>query len=765
MDRKLAEEYASMIRTANRNSALSPSANPGGTNSLYPSLSWADSPDLDGLTKCKSHTGDLSFKISSSARIQTDETIYTYHKIHLTTPVPDNLKPKTPSDVLAKITGKCIECTNLSALVCPHEKHEETRESSRLRLLKSQSGNKVVPVKSILVKKGNQDANIDAHFSNSVSFDTVNLKFSDDLNNYPLSSFSDSDSDDGLYRQETREGRSRKSDVSSRLAPSRSPSRSKSPGNRVLPSLDMITETGKNLQNLFDLKYPTSPIITHDACTLTRKHKLFDDLYAGRLKYAEPKLHNRVILCYVSGRRHTWVGIDWACNEFLEDGDSFIIIASVKNPGRSLSRLQGRNNEVAIEVNVTENKVRNSPEYAQAVTENILKYALSILNPNRIVKVTVELAVGSTNDVFQDMYELYQPSLTIVGVKPGKAAPTKAWATRRLTDRIVVKSPIPTIIVSPVNMALFEEKLFKVLDKRMELLNRGHANTTHEVEELLNDLDRVGIYTEKDQLEYIKKNGIDNKEVMEELASITKALASSKIADTDGSNDSTEVKSISSYNSSVFGDDETDDDETDDVVSDISVDSENPPALVISKEQTPFFKLRRFELLSQVKIYKETLKLESEPLNEDSFKRYLTVVSDSVREYGVQLAEQAKKGEEEYALVCSLTGAPEEIKKTKSMVSAITKEEEDNFNEKLKRFRQQKKLEQQQKLNSKGFNTKIPKINIVDYTDMLPTATSPVQNTASDVISSKSDIITGVPKPDAKVEKKKKRGFFGLFKR
>ncbi|TID17631.1 hypothetical protein CANINC_003997 [Pichia inconspicua] len=704
MNSKLAEDYFSMVKPSNGGTPFSGNLAPPG---LYTSLSWAESPDLDGLTRTKSHTGAPLFKIPTSTKIQTDDTIYTYHKIHLTTPVPDNLKPETPSDVLKKLTGKCIECTNLSNPTCSHLNDNEKKDSSRVRLLKTPSGHRIVPVKSILAKKGNESANVDAHFSNSVSFDTVNLKFSDDINNYPLSAFSDSDSDDGSsYNFELREGRSRsrRSDPAARLASPRSPSRSMSPSNRLLPAL----ERAGDIHNLFEIKYPTSPIITHDACTLTRKHKLFDDLYAGRLK-------------------HTWVGIDWACNELLEDGDSLIIIASIKNPGRSLSRLQGRNTDLSIEVNITENKIRNSPEYAQAATENILKYALSILNPNRIVKITVELAVGPTNDVLQDMFELYQPSLTIIGVKPGKAAPTKAWATKRLTDRIVVKSPIPTIIVSPVNMGLYEEKLFKVLDKRMNLLRKEHSSTVQEVDELLNELDNVGIYTADDQLRDIKKLSNDDEAILNEVESIKKIFSESS-----GPNlsEPLDTKSVSSESSSIFGDNDTDNEGNEDAQSDLSVSSENPPALFVPNNQTSSFKIKKFELSSQIKIYKETLKLESEPLNEDSFKRYLTVVSDAVGEYGVQLAEHAKEGEKESALVRTLTGAPEEIRKTKSMVSVITDDEERDFNEKLKKYRQQKKLEQQQK-SYKGSISKIPKINIADSSDAINLSTSPTLSSSS----------------------------------
>lgn len=847
MSRQMADDYFSLTMRPHRDGALSPYTasilTPTANSGLHPTLSWGETPDFEGLRKTKSHTGETIFKSMGVASVQADTKVYPYHKIHLKHPVPENLKPLTPDDVLARVTGKCINCSAANSAKCSHISQDSIPYDQYSNSLASPVRKREIPLKSILARRGDERARIDSHFSNSVSFDTVNLRFSDDANNYPMYTFSDSDNDadddgeddndddynlttknntrknsspngnsnnnnggdnasDGTDYEVTRgRPKANSGNILPRRTSSRSPSRSLSPSSRIpiTSNIDMVSQKESTMKSLFSLKYPTSPIITHDACTLTRKHKLFDDMYAGRLKYVTPKLHNRDIMCYISGRKHTWVGIDWACNQFLEDGDSLVIVSSIKNPGRSLSRFQRRNSDLAIP-NITENKIRNSPEYTQAVTENIMKYVLSILNPDKIVKITVELAIGSTNDVFQDIFDLYQPSLVIIGAKPGRAAPTKSWATKRLSDRIVVKSPVPTIIVSPINMGLYETKLFKVLDKRMNFLARDYPNKFQENDQLLQELDNVGFYNLNDQREYIRKTAVNDTFILQELDSAIKELeesrkAKSGIADyaskdnNDLDGDLATVKKSLSYedasiasssngsNSAIVDDDDEQDDDSEDDdeddeddednngADDVSVDSTNPPAFLVNTRNTPSFKLKRLELEAQVAIYKEVSKLESDPLTEDSFKHLLTVVSDAAHKYGVQLAESAKLGGEESELVRTLTGAPEQVGRRKSMVSESI--EKDNFDEKLKKFRQQKKLEQREKLNKTSKTSpKVPKINI-DTPSTSFSALKAMKSPGSIKSNGSSSSLQNNNELSVKKEskKKKKGGFFGLFKK
>lgn len=820
MSRNMAvEDYFSLKRT-NKDGNLSPmtpysaggSSNSG--NPLHMTLSWGNTPpEYAGLSKVKSHTGAVSFKNTSFVnKSQSDTKVYPYHKVHLTVNVPKKLKPRTPDDVIEEIAGQCIKCP-------PDVKTNENSHTTTHTAMRSPSRDrKNIKLKPILSKRGNKLSEIDSHFSNSVSFDTVNLKFFDQNDIPDRHPFSSDESDTGDETRDTRErelspvrksnfmsnddlinrGRNKMSlPTSSKRTSSKSPNRSLSPRARSpLPSLsasqyDMVPDGDENMKNFFSAKYPTSPIITHDASTLTRTHKLFDDMYAGRLKSLVPKLHNRVIMCYISGRKHTWVGIDWAANQLLEDGDTLVIVSAIKNPGRSLERFKRRaSNAYVISNNLTENIVRNSPEYAQAVTENIMKYALAVINPDRVVKITVELAIGSTRDVFQDMFELYQPSLVIVGSKPGVTAPTKSWSTKRLSDKIVKTSPVPTIIVSPSNMGLFETKLFKALDRRMKYITKDTPNSYHENDQVLAQLDNVGIYSLEDQKDYIKTSEYADASAVKEIESVSKSRKSSFVNnkklilptknDLDSGSDADDDKSDSDSDSENVIDSDTDSElgtrRTNSEYDDESVDSTNPPAFIVKNKETPKFKLNRLNLEAEIRIFKETAKFESEPLNKDSFKHLLTIASDSYIRTGIALAESAKQGEEQNKLVRTITGAAEQLQRRKSMVSD-TVVKQDDFDEKLKRFQREKQIKEREKLNriKSAGSFKTPKINIEapPMPNLAPPSSSlksgrkspsPTLNSMNSTssIGSTLDSPINSDSGDKKTKKKsKKKSFFG----
>ncbi|GAV27552.1 hypothetical protein PMKS-001020 [Pichia membranifaciens] len=539
-----------------------------------------------------------------------------------------------------------MACSGVSTSVCTHSPVEEddSANAAAVAAVGESAGAPAIPIasaskprrgikpKSILSKKEAGSTSVESHFANSVSFDTVNLKFSDDLNNYPFSAFSDSDDDH---------------------------------------------YDGRNL----------SPVKQSGVSA--------DDLDRGRSKMEVPS-------------RRT----------------------SSRSPSRSLS-----------------------------------PRARSPMSPQ------LDMISQKEENVFKDMFELYQPSLVIVGAKPGRAAPTKSWATKRISDRIVKTSPVPTIIVSPINMGLYETKFFKLLDKRMAFIDGGSQNTYRENQDILNEIDNAGVYNLEDQREYIRKTAFNDDYILKELNAIVNEKEESRNQKVDLSDDEDTESVSSSSDSGNGGDVESSLDDTDNALDDSSVDSANPPAFVVNTDNTASFKLKRLELETQVVIYKEVAKLESEPLTKDSFKHLLTVVSDAAYKYGVQLAESAKLGGEESQLVRTLTGAPEQLERRKSMVTEAL--DHDDFDEKLKRFRQQKKLEKQQMMagGRKRPSIKAPKISIETpstpkggYTLRPPKSPISVASngSSSSSIGSTIDSPLNTGKND---KKKKKKGLFGLFGR
>ncbi|KAF6008139.1 hypothetical protein HII12_004249 [Brettanomyces bruxellensis] len=589
------------------------------------------------------------------------------------------------------------------------------------------------PLKSALARHGEHSSG--NNFRRLVSFDTVNLGFSDDGSDSTSISSNNAggnnllDSEFGFHTDSHKRTNWRSpspldrdtSPLGRELSPRSRVDRAGntlSPQSRSQSNGRSLSRTRSSIDSTFR-KYPTIPIITHDAVTLTKKHKLFDKLYSGQLKPRLPIMPNRNILCYVSGRRHTWVAIDWCCNQFLEDGDTLVIIASIRpNWKRSLRRRLSSSSIFSTSHDlITDLNIKQSPEYTKIVTENLMKYVMAVLNPNKIIKITIELGVGNTKDVLKDMYSLYMPSIVVTSAKPTAAPSTKSWLTSRISDRLVKNFPVPVVIVPAQNMDLFQTKLFEALDKRMILWAAGKKDT----DELLTNLGSAGIYTLGDQLTHLKKVAADDnlaRNDMEEFlegedatddsydsescvhsSDLPESFAYSensqsrssrsvskssypdetkrKIAKSDSSHlNSDEISEESAPEIEAFRPSTNNDSspqlkakrpsllrsKTESVV-DNDKNSENAKHYdsrsLMSDKDGASFRLKQLEFDTQFHIYKEKDRLEEQPITEETYKHFLGVVSDMTYKYGVKLAESAKKGGEEASLIRTITGAPD----------------------------------------------------------------------------------------------------------
>lgn len=299
-------------------------------------------------------------------------------------------------------------------------------------------------------------------YEQRVSFDTINIEYNEDETDYDFS-------DDELFPpdpasrvrrlslEETLRGRGRDRDFLGGRSPSASPNRMLSP----IRGMDLSL-----LLSINQVPYPTRPIITRKGCTLTRMHKDFENLYLGHLlkKGLCPVLPGRVILVYVSGRMHTWVSIDWVLRSFIQHGDTVVFVSSLPHymapTGGKLSRFSSPSKYPPMTERVR-TRQRNHPQYIKEVASNLMKYALSVIDPNIIAKVIVEIAEGKTKDVLKDMYKLYEPNIVSTGSKINtkNSAPLKSWNSSRLSDRLVKNFPLPVIVVPALNMSFYEQWL------------------------------------------------------------------------------------------------------------------------------------------------------------------------------------------------------------------------------------------------------------------------------------------------------------------
>ncbi|EGW32187.1 uncharacterized protein SPAPADRAFT_152768 [Spathaspora passalidarum NRRL Y-27907] len=320
-------------------------------------------------------------------------------------------------------------------------------------------------------------------FHNSVSFDDINLRC--DTDDEP--EWND-DLGWDLFRLHNAKGKNVKGYSNNYYYSStrgRDSLRSPSPGGGTSP-LASPTRRNSSPENLvgsssisgvFDavdgvpggfIEYPSQPITQRKCCSISRQHVLYEALYKGKLPFL-PKLPNRSILVYVSGRRHTWVALDWILTKFIENGDKVIIVSSVNADILERRRKRGRKGSTftsppkfgSTTAPLMRVRQRTVPHNIRNIASDIMDYVLTIIDPKVIAKVVVEIVAGKTKEVLKDLYRLYEPNLVCTGTKPNikTGAPLKSWTSSKLTDRLVKNFPLPVIVVPAVNMSQFELEL------------------------------------------------------------------------------------------------------------------------------------------------------------------------------------------------------------------------------------------------------------------------------------------------------------------
>ncbi|KAL6451720.1 hypothetical protein SBY92_003027 [Candida maltosa Xu316] len=320
-------------------------------------------------------------------------------------------------------------------------------------------------------------------YSKQVSFDDINIGYDDD-------GIPDADDDFGWELYKMRNGGKTANNLPG-YQRGRDMLRAPSPAARLSPSPNRNALNYEDLDSRLDIaqleknlmQYPTTPITNKRGCTLRKNHKEFDSLYQHRLS-VRPMF--RDIIVYISGRIHTWVALDWILSKFIENGDHVIIVAAVSpklvddKRGRTLSPRRGAStfSPARDEDPVSRLLDRSRPENICQIGANIMDYSLKIINPNIIAKITVEVVVGRTKDVLQDMYRLYEPNLVCTGSKPNMrlGAPLRSWQSSKITDRLVKNFPLPLIAVPAVNMCSFEYSLQNYINQTTDAQNIDKQN-------------------------------------------------------------------------------------------------------------------------------------------------------------------------------------------------------------------------------------------------------------------------------------------------
>lgn len=277
---------------------------------------------------------------------------------------------------------------------------------------------------------------------------------------------------------------------------------------------------------------------TLDGYTLVPKKQVKRELILKR-KVGFPNTP-RTIVVHISGRRHTWVALDWTLRKLIHDTDHLVVITNLpkyhsgtdisatsairrkhsrqNSDGSSSNRPLGLMRTKSAEVyshsvlpplspvtnnsptkdnnnNSTNNNKHNSytewcagysKELIEEKLNNIFHYISVILPKDKTIKITIEFVVENTRKAVIDATNIYTPDLFISStLRWNRTSDLVRYKSKNLTDKLCTFFPTPTIIIPAKRMFEFEARLENEFQKPSKIIknysnkpNFHHSNTT-----------------------------------------------------------------------------------------------------------------------------------------------------------------------------------------------------------------------------------------------------------------------------------------------
>lgn len=195
-------------------------------------------------------------------------------------------------------------------------------------------------------------------------------------------------------------------------------------------------ELNKNMgaanQKAFSI-YPSRPCVTHKALSLSKINRSFDE-YLQSVSAATSRDAMRTVLCYISGRRHTWSSVDWYVENAAKDGDYLVIMSRLPNYEQHLTNTKSTQNssleEYQFGKNVGSSRRKSDPKALSSTEVGLIIRDVDLLArqkcseildyytekcSKKYMKITVELIKeDSFEKSLTSAVSLYKPDLQII---------------------------------------------------------------------------------------------------------------------------------------------------------------------------------------------------------------------------------------------------------------------------------------------------------------------------------------------------------------
>ncbi|SCU99988.1 LAMI_0G02146g1_1 [Lachancea mirantina] len=176
--------------------------------------------------------------------------------------------------------------------------------------------------------------------------------------------------------------------------------------------------------------YPSRPCVRHQALALTKVNRNFEKCLHERYGDDIPEAV-RTVMCYISGREHTWSSVDWFVENMAKDGDHLVIVSCVC-PYEELLKVPIRPSGTSLDefdfgkqASNAYNRYSNRDAELTTLRQDLDRVArhhcTDLLNyyatrcVKKCIKISVELIKDkSTTSAWTSALALYKPDLQIV---------------------------------------------------------------------------------------------------------------------------------------------------------------------------------------------------------------------------------------------------------------------------------------------------------------------------------------------------------------
>ncbi|PSN71870.1 hypothetical protein BS50DRAFT_597376 [Corynespora cassiicola Philippines] len=172
----------------------------------------------------------------------------------------------------------------------------------------------------------------------------------------------------------------------------------------------------------FDTFDKPADFIEENSFTLIAKHKDYE--YTKR---------SRTFLCGCDDNEYSEYALQWLIDELVDDGDEIVCLRVVE-----------KDDTLAGDRSVEKGRYRSE-------AESLMKMIQGRNHENKAINLILEFAMGKVNKVIDEMINLYEPAILVVGTKGRSLGGFQGLLPGSVSKYCLQHSPVPVIVVRPTS--------------------------------------------------------------------------------------------------------------------------------------------------------------------------------------------------------------------------------------------------------------------------------------------------------------------------